>query len=143
MQDAAWQRVQERLAEAAASRTQPTDVDAALERARRQIEALAQASAELQSTLPQQVGEAVRDGMRAEALPVARQVAEVRGLSNQLIRRFEALEGELAAERSARVEDLALLVDLIRASWQAVDERLARMEPRQADVVHLPQHRSA
>jgi hypothetical protein len=143
MHEDAWQRVQDRLAQAAAARTQPSDVDAALERARAQIETLAQASAELEATLPQRVGEAIRDGVRAEALPVARQVAEVRGLTNQLLRRFEALEGELASERSARVEDLALLVDLIRAGWQSVDERLARMEPRQADVVHLPQHRSA
>jgi len=138
-----WQAVHERLAAAAAGRTQPADVDAAFERARTQIEELAQASAELQATLPQQVGDAIRDGVRAEALPVARQVAEVRGLTNQLLRRFESLEGVLAAERAARVEDLALLVDLIRASWQAVDERLAGLEPRQADVVQLPQQRSA
>jgi len=143
MQDAAWQRVQDRLAEVAAARTQPSDVDAALDRARKQIEALAQASAALEATLPQQVGDAIRDGIRSEAQPLGRQVAELRGLSNQLIRRFEHLEGDLAAERAARVEDLALLVDLIRAGWQSVDERLARMEPRMADVVQLPQHRSA
>jgi hypothetical protein len=143
MQGNAWDRVQERLAEVAAQRTQPSDVDAALERARRQIEALAEASASLEASLPQQVGDAIRDGIRSEAAPLGRQVAELRGLSNQLIRRFEHLEGDLAAERSARVEDLALLVDLIRAGWQSVDERLARMEPRSADVVQLPQHRSA
>jgi hypothetical protein len=143
MHDAAWQRVQDRLAEVAATRTQPSDVDAALERARTQIEALAQASAALEATLPAQVGDAVREGIRAEAQPLGRQVAELRGLTNQLIRRFEHLEGDLAAERAARVEDLALLVDLIRAGWQSVDERLARMEPRMADVVQLPQHRSA
>jgi hypothetical protein len=139
MQGSAWDRVQERLAEVAAQRTQPSDVDAALERARRQIEALAQASASLEATLPLEVGDAVRDGIRAEAAPLGRQVAELRGLTNQLLRRFESLEGDLAAERAARVEDLALLVDLIRAGWQSVDERLARMEPRTADVVQLPQ----
>src|SRR3954452_11410162 len=63
MHDAAWQRVQDRLAEVAATRTQPSDVDAALERARTQIEALAQASASLEATLPGQVGDAVRDGI--------------------------------------------------------------------------------
>jgi hypothetical protein len=143
MADAAWQRIQERLAEAAAARTLPSDVDAALERARRQVEALAEASASLEASLPQQVGDAIRDGIRAEAQPLGRQVAELRGLSNQLIRRFESLEGDLAAERAARIEDLALLVDLIRAGWQSVDERLSHIEPRTADVVQLPQHRSA
>ena len=143
MHDAAWQRVQDRLAEAAARRTQPSDVDAALERARTQVEALAQASAALEATLPAAGRRRVREGIRAEAQPLGRQVAELRGLTNQLIRRFEQLEGDLAAERAARVEDLALLVDLIRAGWQSVDERLARMEPRMAEVVQLPQHRSA
>ena len=40
-------------------------------------------------------------------------LAEVRGLMNQLIRRLERVEGDLLAERHARVDDLALLVDLV------------------------------
>jgi hypothetical protein len=38
------------------------------------------------------------------------------------------LENELTAERHARVDDLGLLVDLIGAGWQSVDERLERIE---------------
>jgi hypothetical protein len=102
--------------------------EAALERARAQVEALAQAADELQSVLPERLDAAIRDGMRAEALPVARQLAEVRGLAAQLIRRCERIETELAAERRARVEDLGLLVDLISSGWRSVDERLARIE---------------
>ena len=49
-------------------------------RSRRQIEALAEAAAELEATLPEQVGGAVHDGLRAEVLPVARHLAEMRGL---------------------------------------------------------------
>ena len=66
--------------------------------------------------------------MRTEATPVARQLAEVRGLAGQTIRRLEGLEGDLLAERHARVDDLALLVDLISSGWNGVDQRLARME---------------
>ena len=50
------------------------------------------------------------------------------GLTNQVIRRLERLEGDLLAERHARVDDLALLVDLITSGWRSVDERLARIE---------------
>lgn len=118
----------ERLATAAEGRTQPADVDAALERARAQIEALAQAAAELETSLPSRVGDAVRDGVRAEALPVARQMAEVRGLLNNVVGRLERLEGDLLAERHAHVDDLAVLVDLVTSGWKSVDRRLERIE---------------
>ena len=107
---------------------QPADVEAALERARAQVEALARDRAELEASLPDQVGEAVREGIRNEARPVSRQLAEVRGLANQTIRRLERIENELLAERSSRVDDLGLLVDLIDSGWRAVDDRLRRIE---------------
>ena len=70
----------------------------------------------------------MREGVRVEATPVGRQLAEVRGLAGQTIRRLEGLENDLLAERHARVDDLALLVDLISSGWNGVDQRLARME---------------
>ncbi len=118
----------ERLAEAASGRAEPADVDAALERARSQIEALAAAAAELEGTLPDRVSDAIRDGLRAEAAPLSKRVAEVRGLANQTIRRLERLEGALTAERYARVDDLGMLVELIASGWRSVDERLTRIE---------------
>ena len=122
-------RAQARIeAAAAAGRVEPAQVDAAFERARDQVEALAAAAAELESTLPARVGDAVQDGLRAQVLPVARHLAEVRGLMNQLIRRLERVEGDLLAERHARVDDLALLVDLVSSGWRGVDQRLARIE---------------
>ena len=108
------------------------EVEAALERARSGIEALAALGAELQATLPEQVGRAVRDGVRYEAAPVARQLAEVRGLSSLTIRRLEALAGQVEAERHARLDDLAVLVDLIAAGWQGVEQRLDTIEQRLA-----------
>ena len=124
----ALERARERLAEAAAGKAQPADVESALERARAQVESLAQTTAELEASLPGQVGEAVREGIRNEAKPVSRQLAEVRGLANQTIRRLERIEGELLAERGSRVDDLGLLVELIDSSWSAVDDRLRRIE---------------
>ncbi len=140
MENDALARARERLSEAAEGKAQPADVAAALDRARAQVEALAETAAALESTLPDRVGEAVRDGIRLEARPVSRQLAEVRGLQNQTIRRLERIETELLAERHSRVDDLGLLVDLIESSWRAVDERLRRMEEavqnRQAATVY-------
>ncbi|MDX6425742.1 MAG: hypothetical protein QOD52_1147 [Gaiellaceae bacterium] len=121
-------RAQARLEAAAEGRVEPAQVDAAFERARDQVEALAAAAAELESTLPARIGDAVQDGLRAQVLPVARHLAEVRGLMNQLLRRLERVEGDLLAERHARVDDLALLVDLVSSGWRGVNERLARIE---------------
>ena len=47
---------------------------------------------------------------------------------NQLLRRLSALEDDLLTERNARVDDLALLVDLISSGWKGVDARLGRIE---------------
>jgi hypothetical protein len=124
----AVERAMQRLASAAEGRTGAADVDAALERARHGVERLAQSAAELEASLPTRVGDAVRDGVRAEALPVARQVAEVRGLLNTVIARLERVEGDLLAERHARVDDLAVLVDLVTSGWKSVDRRLERIE---------------
>ena len=104
------------------------EVAAALDRARLQIEALAVTADELQAALPDAVGTALREGLREEAAPIARRLAEVKGLANQTIRRLERLEGDLLAERHARIDDLDLLVELITGQWRAMNERLDRIE---------------
>ena len=132
----ALERANVRLAEAAEGRVSPAAVDATLERARAALESLAQASAELQEGLPG----AIQDGLKEHFRPSARHLAEVRGLMNQMLRRLERLEGDLLSERHARVDDLALLVDLVASGWQSVNERLTKIEeslaPR-AQVVEL------
>ena len=128
MDSDAVRRARERIEQAGSGRTEPAAIDAVLERAREQLEALAAAAAELETSLPNRVGDAVQDGLREQVLPVARHLAEVRGLMNQVIRRLERVEGDLLAERHARVDDLALLVDLVSSGWRGVDERLARLE---------------
>ncbi len=139
MDEQVLERAKARIADAAAGRVAPVQLEAALSRSRVQIEALAQAAAELEGALPEQIGAAVRDGLRVEVLPVARHIAEIRGLLNQAIRRLERLEGDLLAERHARIDDLALLVDLVSSGWRGVDGRLERIEQMQdgAGLRHL------
>jgi hypothetical protein len=128
MDEAALERARRRIAGAAEGRPEPADLAAALERSREQVETLAATAAELEAGMPAHVGEAVRDGLRAEVLPVARHIAELRGLFNQAIRRLERIEGNLLAERKARVDDLALLVELVTSGWRGVDARLAQLQ---------------
>jgi hypothetical protein len=120
----ALSRANDRFAAAAVDRATAADVEAALGRARAAIESLTRASADLEAGLPG----AIQDGLREHFRPSARHLAEVRGLMNQLLRRLERLEGDLLAERHARVDDLALLVDLVASGWHAVNERLAKIE---------------
>lgn len=119
-------RAQQRLEEAKSGRTDPAAFDAALERARSAVEALAATTAELEAGLP----EAIQDGLRQHFRPSARHLAEVRGLMNQVIRRLERLEGDALAERHAHVDDLALLVDLIASGWRSVEQRITQLETR-------------
>jgi hypothetical protein len=138
MEANALERARARVAAAIEGRPSPAEAKAALDQARSGVEALAEATAA--------IPEAVREGVRSEAAPVARQLAEVRGLANQTIRRLERIETDLAAERHARVDDLALLVDLIEAGWKAVADQLARLEAiarGEAPVYHLEERRSA
>jgi flavin-binding protein dodecin len=122
----ALERANVPLSDAADGRVSPAAVDAALERARAAIESLALASAQVQEGLPG----AIQDGLKEHFRPSARHLAEMRGLMNQVLRRLERLEGDLLAERHARVDDLALLVDLVASGWQSVNERLAKIEEK-------------
>ena len=128
MTDDAIERARERLREAAEGRADPAAVDAALERARAQIEELGLAATQLEATLPAKIDGALQDGLREQVKPVGRNLAEIRGLTNQVVRRLERIEGDLLAERHARVDDLALLVDLVSSGWKSVDDRIGSLE---------------
>src|SRR5256714_15492106 len=79
MDPEAIKRAQDRINQAAAGRVEPAALDAALERAREQVEALAATAGELEATLPSRGGHAVEDGLRAQVLPVGRNPAEIPG----------------------------------------------------------------
>src|SRR2546423_9931276 len=84
MDPEAIKRAQARIDQAAAGRVEPAAVDAALERAREQVEALAATAAELEATLPSRVGAALQDGLRPQVAPVGRNLAELPGHMNQV-----------------------------------------------------------
>jgi len=127
VQPEALDRARKRLAEAGTA-ADPGALDTAIERAREALETLAVQTTDLGTSVPERLDAAIRDGLRAEARPIGRQLAEVRGLSNGTIRRLERLQHDLDAERRARVEDLALLVDLVASGWRGVETRLERLE---------------
>ena len=120
MDEGAIERAKERVEQRAGAAA----LEALIARAREQVDALTSAVSSLEETLPARVGESVRD----QAQPVGRNLAEIRGLMNQVIRRLERVDGDLLADRNTRVDDLALLVDLITSGWQGVDARLSRIE---------------
>jgi hypothetical protein len=127
VQPEALDRARKRLSEAGTA-ADPVALDTAIERARLALETLAAQTSELESSVPEKLDAAIREGLRTEARPIGRQLAEVRGLSNGTIRRLERLQHDLEAERRARVEDLALLVDLVASGWHGVERRLDRLE---------------
>jgi hypothetical protein len=144
MDEQVLERARQRVAEARTDGVAQARLDAALERARAEVMRLAQVADELESSLPKQVGIAVRDGIAREVVPVSRSLAEIRGGVNQALRRLERLEQELLAERSARIDDLAILVDLVSAGWSGVDRRLRQLEQGiEGAVVPLPTGREA
>jgi hypothetical protein len=128
MDQDALERARRRLAAVGESRVDPAAVESALDRTREQLESFVETAAELESTMPERVGTALHEALRTEVLPVARHIAEVRGLTGQTIRRLERLQADLDSERAARVEDLALLVELISSGWHGVERRLDRLE---------------
>ena len=74
------------------------------------------------------IREALREGLREEAAPISRRLAEVKGLSNNAIRRLENIEQTIDSERNARIDDLMLLVELLTEGWKAMNARLDRIE---------------
>jgi hypothetical protein len=88
-----------------------------------------------------EIREALRDGLREEAAPMARRLAEVKGLSNNAIRRLAGIEAAIESERNARLDDVTLLIDLLTEGWRALNARLERIEAALAaqpsNVVHL------
>ena len=144
MDEQALERARKRIAEAKAGRNEEGRFEAALRRSRAEVEALTAVTQELETALPDRVGDAVQEGLRREVLPVARNLGEIKGLLNNAITRLERLEQELDAERNARLDDLTLLVDLVTTGWKGVDLRLERIERgATAEILPLRDHVAA
>ena len=126
----AIQRARARLTSLRSNETTKADLSEVVTRAREELEELSKTAAELKVTVPVQVGDCIREAIHAEVLPVARHIAEIRGLSAQVIKRVESAQSAIATEREARIDDLDVLVDLLVSNWQGLDTRLSRIEER-------------
>jgi hypothetical protein len=71
--------------------------------------------------LPAEVGEVVYEAIRGEVRPVGEHVAQLRSL-------FQEIVDRLATERRERVDDVALMSELMIEGWRSVDRRLGRIE---------------
>lgn len=85
-------------------------------------------AAELESTLPEGVGSVVYEALRVEIRPVAQHVAELGALFERVLARLEQISTGVEDERRDRLEDVALLTELVTSGWRSVDRRLARLE---------------
>jgi len=85
-------------------------------------------AAELEASLPHDVGSVVYEALRLEVRPVAQHIAELGAVFERMIGRLDDIREEVESERRERVQDVALLSELIAAGWRSVDRRLARLE---------------
>jgi hypothetical protein len=89
------------------------------------------------------VRQALREGLREEAAPISRRLAEVKGLSWNTIHRLERLEELATSEREARIDDLTLLVELLTEGWRSINTRLDRLEAMLQPQADAPPLREA
>lgn len=87
-----------------------------------------QMAAELETRLPQDLGSIVYEALRVEVQPVSRHIAELDALYKLISARLEDMRLAIARERNERLEDVALLTELVSEGWRSADRRLARLE---------------
>jgi len=85
-------------------------------------------AAELEATLPEGVGSVVYEALRVEVRPIAQHVAELSALFERMLARLHQGPPGLGGAPPARLEDVALLTELVTSGWRSVDRRLARLE---------------
>ncbi len=107
------------------------------------LERIAHVTAELEERLPDQVGSVVYEAVRVEVQPVAEHMAGMDALFREMLGGLHRLAAEVAAERRDRVDDLALQVEIMRASWTSVDRRLGRLERMLERQARQPEDLSA
>ncbi|MGH3012133.1 MAG: hypothetical protein ACRDMY_09885 [Gaiellaceae bacterium] len=92
------------------------------------LERFRETSAELEAALPEGLGSAVHEAFRLEVRPLAQHVAELGALFERILLRIEEVSTSVEDERRDRLQDVALLTELVTSGWRSVDRRLARLE---------------
>jgi hypothetical protein len=111
------------------------DLRTLLARSERHVDELRRAASELAAILPTRVEAAVARALGEDEGGLGRRLDRVVDQSGQLAAAVERVEGDLLAERMARVEDLEVLVDLVsggltslRADLRSVRRELAELQ---------------
>lgn len=79
----------------------------------------------VRAELPAETG---GDGRPLPAAPSAAVLVELKSVLGELAEAVRDLKDETGAERRERVDDLAVMIDLITTGWQRLDGRLGRLE---------------
>jgi len=87
-----------------------------------------QMAADLDARLPRDVGSILYEALRVQVQPVSRHIAELDSLYQLINWRLEDMRLQIERERHERLEDVALLSELVSAGWRSADRRLARVE---------------
>jgi hypothetical protein len=108
---------------------EPLRVEATLDRTRRQLlDRFAETAAELEAKVPEGVGSIVYEALRVEVRPVATQIAQMEKLVESLVEYIRSADNGIQRERQERLDDVALITELITTGWRSVDRRLGRVE---------------
>jgi hypothetical protein len=81
-----------------------------------------------EARFPEDVGGLVYEAVRVEVRPVSRHIEEMQALVERLCVMLERVGGAVERERKERLEDVALVTDLVVSGWRNVDRRMGRIE---------------
>jgi hypothetical protein len=110
-------------------------LEATLDRTSQQLlDTLAETAAELEAKLPEGVGSIVYEALRVEVRPVTTQLSQMAELVQALLEHVRHTEMELQRERKERLDDVALITELITTGWRSVDRSLGRLERMLEDL---------
>jgi hypothetical protein len=96
--------------------------------ARDLAERLSRAAEELETQLPEGFGSVLYEAVRVEVRPVTEHMVRMQSLIEELAAALARVGSDMDHERHERLQDLALVTDLIVTGWRTVDRRLARVE---------------
>jgi hypothetical protein len=134
--EAALRRISElRQRSLVASEPAGPDLRTLLARSEQHVDELRRSASELAAILPTRVEAAVARALGEDEGGLGRRLDRVVDQTGQLAAAVERLEGDLLAERMARVEDLEVLVELVsggltslRADLRSVRRELAELQ---------------
>jgi len=104
-------------------------LEATIDEARRDLmKTVSRTAAELEARLPEGVGSIVYEAVRVEVRPVTQHMAQMQSLVDRLCETLERVGASVDSERQERLDDLALLTELIVTGWRTMERRVAHVE---------------